>query len=144
VTVHAISLGYQPRPWQAKLHKERKRLSIAICHRRAGKTWAALHELLHCALSESGKQFCYVAPYLSQAKKVMWGPLREKASLVPHTEVRDSDLRVRFANGSTIWVFGADNADGLRGMGMDGIVADEFQLWDQTCLLYTSDAADDM
>ena len=134
MSVVNVVYPYSPRKWQVDLHRGKKRLNIAICHRRAGKTWAALHELLHCALQESGKEFCYVAPYLNQAKKVLWAPLVEKALKIPGTDVRASDLCVRFPNGSKIWVFGADNADGLRGMGMDGIVADEFQLWDQNTL----------
>lgn len=129
-----VDLGYTPRPWQQRLHREKKRFSIGVCHRRAGKTWAAMHELLHCALERPNTQYCYVAPYLNQAKKVMWVPLREKARMIPHTEIRDSELLVTLPNGSRIYCFGADNADGLRGMGMDGIVADEFQLWEQTVL----------
>lgn len=130
----SIDLGYKPRKWQRELHACKKKFTIAICHRRAGKTWAAMHELLHCALSEPNKQFCYVAPYLTQAKKVMWNPLVEKAALIPDSKIRVSELCVEFPNASKIWVFGADNADGLRGMGQDGIIADEFQLWDQNTL----------
>jgi len=126
---YRIDFQYHPRPWQKVLHKSRKRFTIAVCHRRAGKSWAALHELLHCALSEPKKQFLYVAPFLSQAKKVMWGPLRERALMIPRAEVRDSEMCVIMPNGSRIWCLGADNADGLRGMYADGIVADEFQLW---------------
>ena len=130
----AVDLNYKPRPWQTILHQKRKRLTIAVCHRRAGKTWAAMHELLHCALSESNKNFCYVAPFLAQAKKVMWDPIVSKALLIPHTEIHVSELKITFPNGSTIWLFGADNSDGLRGQGMDGIIADEFQLWEQNVL----------
>ena len=129
MTIHSVDLGYQPRGWQKQLHREKKQFSIAVCHRRAGKTWAAMHELLDCALRKPGGQFCYVAPFLTQAKKVMWVPLKEKAHLIPHTDISESELRITLPNGAKIWTFGADNADGLRGMGQDGIVADEFQLW---------------
>ena len=129
-----VDLGYQPRAWQRRLHREKKRFSIAICHRRAGKSYAACMELLHCALEKPKSHFGYMAPFLSQAKKVMWTLLKEKAILIPRTEIRESDLLITFANASSIRCLGADNADSARGLGFSGLVVDEFQLFDPTVL----------
>lgn len=129
-----VNLGYVPREWQRRLHREKKRFSIAICHRRAGKSYAAAMELLHCALSEPKTYYAYMAPFLSQAKKVMWPLLKEMAIKIPFAEIRESDLLITFPNGSTIRCMGADNADSARGLGHHGLVVDEFQLFDPTVL----------
>jgi hypothetical protein len=132
--IKSVDLGYIPRPWQQRLHKEKKRFSIAVCHRRAGKSYAAMMELIHCALIKPKQHLGYIAPFLNQARKVMWIPLREMAVKIPMTEIRESDLSVTFANGSMIRCMGSDNADSIRGLGLDGVVADEFQMWEQTVL----------
>ena len=41
----------------------------------------------------------------------------------------ESEMRIDFANGSRIQLFGADNADALRGLFFDYIVADEYGDW---------------
>lgn len=129
MTVRTIDLGYSPRPWQIRLHTGRKRFNLAIVHRRGGKSYAAKFELIDCALKLAGGHFAYIAPTLVQARRVMWTQLRETSLLIPHTEVREQDMTVHFANGAVIRCLGADSADGIRGLGFDGVVADEFQLW---------------
>lgn len=92
-----------------------------------------MFELLHEALIAK-RHLAYIAPYLNQARKVMWVPIREVAAKIPHTIVREVDASIEFPNGSMIRILGADNADGFRGLGFDGVVADEHQLWDKTVL----------
>jgi len=41
-----VTTGYIPRPLQAKLHKELKRFSVMVCHRRFGKCHTALTPVL--------------------------------------------------------------------------------------------------
>lgn len=132
MTEHTISLGYVPRPWQARIHREKKRFSIAIVHRRGGKTYATKHELIHCALERPNGHYAYIGPTLQQARKVMWNQLKDACMKVPHTIIREVDMTVEFANKSMIRCLGAQEADGIRGLGFDGAVCDEFQMWDQT------------
>jgi hypothetical protein len=128
-----VSLGYRPRKWQARVHKERKRFSVLVLHRRAGKTVFSIWELLlgdparglKGALSTPDGRFAYVAPYYSQAKAVAWDVLKKACLAIPGTVVRESELKVELPNGATIRLFGADNANALRGLGFDGIVVDE-------------------
>lgn len=130
---HLVDLNYVPRPWQTRLHKEKKRFSIAVVHRRGGKSYAAHMELIHEGLLAK-RHLAYIAPYLNQARKVMWPLLRETAVKIPHTILREVDMTVEFANGTVIRCMGADNSDAIRGLGLDGCVADEFQNWDKTVL----------
>jgi hypothetical protein len=65
---------------------------------------------------------------LRQAKTVAWdylkeamGPLRQLGATV-----NESELRVDYHNGGQVRLYGADNADALRGIYLDGVVLDEF------------------
>jgi hypothetical protein len=69
--------------------------------------------------------FGYVAPYRSQAKAVVWDYLKRYAE--PLIKVsNESELQIELTNGSRIKLFGADNADAMRGLGFDGLYLDEY------------------
>jgi hypothetical protein len=131
--VAAVNLGYKPRRWQRLVHDLRRRFSVLVLHRRAGKTVFSIHELVlgnprrgfKGALNTPDGRFAYVAPYYAQAKAVAWDVLKKVCLNVPGVVVRESELRVEFPNGAQIRLFGADNATALRGLGFDGIVVDE-------------------
>jgi phage terminase large subunit len=104
-----------------------KRWSIAVAHRRAGKTVACVQKLtkaaLECKLNEP--RFAYVAPLFNQAKDIAWLYLRHYARLLG-AGINESELRVDFPGGARIRLYGADNPDRLRGMYLDGVVLDEY------------------
>ena len=60
----------------------------------------------------------------------MWDVLkravREMAPPARDVVVNEAEMRVDFANGHRITLFGADNPDALRGSYWDGVVFDEF------------------
>jgi hypothetical protein len=87
--------------------------------------------LLKCALTFDGTdgRFAYVAPFYRQAKSVAWDYLKRFSSVVPGISINESELRIDYPNGSRIQLFGADNADALRGLFFDGVVADEYGDW---------------
>lgn len=135
----AVDLGYKPREWQKEVHLglSNKRWGVLICHRRAGKTVLAVMQLVHRACTSKGtnEHFAYIAPFLKQAKAIAWGYLKQYTSKIPGTTINESELYVLLPNGSQIRLFGADNADALRGIYLDGLVLDEVSqlskdLWD--------------
>ena len=132
----SVDLQYSPRGPQADIHKllGKKRFGIAICHRRLGKTVAARMELVHRALTTPKFEGAYIAPFLSQARRVFWGTLKEVCLKIPHVEVRETEMLIVFPNGSTIRCLGGDNADGIRGQGYDFVVLDEYADFDATVL----------
>jgi hypothetical protein len=69
--------------------------------------------------------FAYIAPYRSQAKSVAWEYLKHYARPIL-ASVNESDLYVDLVNGARIRLFGADNADAMRGLGFDGLFLDEY------------------
>jgi len=127
----AITLDYTPRRWQRECHTQLKRFSVLVLHRRAGKTQLALMQLLDRALRCSLELglFAYIAPFLKQAKAIAWARLKQ--ILTPlivggQVAINESELSVRVAhNGAVVRLFGADNADALRGLRLDGVVLDE-------------------
>ena len=126
--VQEVSTGYEPRQPQKEIHKAVKnnRWTVAVCHRRMGKTVAAINQLIHSALQneKQSPQYAYIAPTYSQAKRIAWDYLKDYTRPlggVPNV----SELRVDFM-GRRISLYGADNPDALRGIYLDGAVIDEY------------------
>jgi hypothetical protein len=122
-----ITLPFTPWAHQRDAHEKRKRFTVLVWHRRAGKTVFAVLEAILAALDSrvDRARFAYVAPFYRQAKAVAWEYLKHYARPVPGTEILEAELTVRFANGASVRLFGADNPDSLRGLYFDGVVLDE-------------------
>jgi len=57
---------------------------------------------------------------------VAWDLLKMYGRAIPNTTFNESELRGDFPNGSRITLYGADNPDSLRGVGLWGVVFDEY------------------
>ena len=124
-------LPYRPRSAFMPLHNGDKRWSVVVAHRRAGKTVACINHLIREALRTTRHDFraAYIAPFYKQAKSVAWDYFKYYTKVIKGIQVNESEMRIDFANGSRIQLFGADNADALRGLFFDYIVADEYGDW---------------
>ncbi len=127
----AVDTGYRPRRHQAEVHRSLKRFNVLVCHRRFGKTVLCVNELIDRALrlTESGParpRLAYVAPSYRQAKGIAWDWLKSFSQPIPGREVREDELRIDFAGGARITLYGADNPDSLRGLYLDWVVLDEY------------------
>jgi phage terminase large subunit len=109
-------------------HTRTKRWGCLVCHRRAGKTVAAINDLVIGALEcqKPRPQFAYIAPFRNQAKLVAWEYLKHYAEPFLSDKPNESELSVRLLGDRKVMLFGADNADALRGIYLDGVVPDEF------------------
>jgi len=123
-----VALKYEPRKPFIPFHQSNKRWSCLVIHRRAGKTVATLNDLIISALTNKRErpQFAYIAPYFHQAKRVAWDYLKFYAEPFLASKPNESELRVELVGGRRISLFGADNADALRGIYLDGAILDEF------------------
>ena len=122
-----VELDYKPRDVFLDFHERQERWAVIVAHRRCGKTVSCINELIYKALIE-GKEdgrYAYVAPYYSQAKNIAWDYLLRFSKPVM-AKANQSELWVELINGARIRLFGADNADSLRGLYLDGIVLDEY------------------
>jgi hypothetical protein len=126
-----MALKYVPREQFIPLHNRKQRWAVINTHRRAGKTVALVNDLvyggLECRLHKP--QLAYVGPTYSQAKRVAWAYLKDFAEPYLSKPPQEAELKVTLKNEATIYVLGADNADSLRGMYLDGCVPDEYALF---------------
>lgn len=125
-------IPYRPRSVWLPYHQSAARWRVVVAHRRAGKTVAAINGLIKTALTCQlpDARCAYVAPYLSQAKAVAWDYLKKFTAPIPGVKWNEAELRADLPNGARVRLFGADNADALRGQYFDDVDCDEFGDWD--------------
>ena len=125
--VQEVELDYKPRDVFLDFHERQQRWAVIVAHRRCGKTVSCINDLIYRALTENKENaiYAYIAPYYSQAKTIAWDylmrftePVRERHNI--------AELWVELINGAKIRLFGADNPDNLRGLGLCGVVLDEY------------------
>lgn len=126
-----VRIPYRPRDAFKPLHYRKTRWACVVAHRRAGKTVACVNELIKSAIGDkrSGQLYAYVAPFYTQAKGVAWDYLKRFSEPIEGIRVNEAELRIDYPNGNRIQLFGADNADRMRGLAFSGVVADEFGDW---------------
>lgn len=122
-----VNLGYQPRAQFIPFHTRSERWAVIVAHRRCGKTLACIADLIDSALRcpREAPRFAYIAPFYAQAKDVAWEYLKRFTACVPNVIQHETELRVDLPNGARVRLYGAENADRLRGIYLDGCVIDE-------------------
>ena len=124
-----VDIGFAPHRFQIEARQgvSSSRFSVLVCHRRWGKTVFAVMELILAALGSDRSDFrgAYIAPYRKQAKDVAWDYFKRFAGRVPGVLFNETELAVTLPNGARITLYGADNADALRGLYFDYVVMDE-------------------
>ncbi len=127
-----LVIPYAAREAFKPYHDNKKRFAVTVAHRRAGKTVARLNKIIRCAV-ESDKlnpRYGYIAPFYVQAKEIAWAYLKYyTAPLAPlGVKYHEADLSITFGhNNATIRLYGAENAERMRGLYFDGIAPDEAQ-----------------
>jgi phage terminase large subunit len=121
-----VVIDYTPRQWANKLHTTSSRWIVIVAHRRSGKTVATLNHLQRDALRTANARFAYIAPFYKQAKNIAWDLLKHYARPIPGVQFNESELSVKYPNGSKLQLYGADNPDSLRGIALWGVAFDEY------------------
>jgi hypothetical protein len=103
---------------------------FAQCGRNFGKSELVAYLLWRFALTYAGGENYYFAPYMKQAREILWASRRIQA-FGPKDwiqEINNTEMRVTFKNGSFIKLDGSDNVDAYRGVKPKGLsVFDEFK-----------------
>ncbi len=105
-------------------HQRKERWACLVAHRRAGKTVAAVNDIIWRACQKVAP-YAYIAPYRMQAKQVAWDYFKFYGRELMNAP-NEAELKIPLKNGSTIHLFGADNADAMRGLGFGGVYCDEY------------------
>jgi len=102
------------------------------CGRKWGKTTMAVYALFRWAMTHEGAGCYYIAPFLNQAKELIWADRRLQDFLTPEliekyqVKFNNVELRVTFGfNNSFIKADGADNIENRRGINPHFVVIDE-------------------
>lgn len=142
-------IPYKPRNWARGFHGSYARWLCLVMHRRGGKTTSILNHHQRACLNEKwerrrlkflepsyserdldelcrGRKYGHVLPTLKQAKLVAWDMLKYFAGPVQGAKFNESELSVTYPGGHKLFLFGADNPDGFRGVAFSGISFDEY------------------
>ena len=110
---------------QLEVANSPKRFRVLCAGRRFGKSVLAIREIAKFA-REPNKKVMYIAPTYQMCRNIVWAPLKTKLrELNWIKKVNESRLEITLTNNSIILLRGADNPDGLRGIGLDFAVLDE-------------------
>lgn len=128
-----MKIDYAPRKWQLEATTSLTRFTVLVLHRRAGKTVfdviQSIGQVLSC--KEKNPRGAYFGPTRAQTKDTAWDyykmylkPLAQKGFVV----FNETDLSIKFKNGARINLYSYENLDNIRGLYLDHVVLDEFQL----------------
>ena len=127
-----IVIPYKPREVFRQYHATVARWCLTVAHRRAGKTVARINKLIRKAVecNKPNPRYGYLAPYYVQAKDIAWAYLKHYCAplIALGAKVNESELSITLPhNNAIIKLYGAENAERMRGLYFDGIVVDEGQ-----------------
>lgn len=120
---------WTPHEKQREMIDDPHRFKVAVIGRRFGKTTAAVHYMLEEALLKKDGLYYYISPSYKMSKQIAWDMLAKAIRKLPKelvTKVNETELSVVIGNGSKIVLKGAEDPDSLRGVGLDGVVIDEY------------------
>jgi phage terminase large subunit len=124
-----VNLDIEPRTAFAPYLWRKERWACMVVHRRGGKTFASIQDLLLRALTKRRKgppkRYAYVAPTRDQAKDIAWGYLTEFTGPMPGTKINQQELSVTLHNKASIRLYSGDSYERMRGVYLDGAVIDE-------------------
>lgn len=118
-------------PKQLPFALDRARQSTAVCTRRAGKTYGCAAKLLDVARSKHGCVALYVTLSRINAKRLIWGILKELNEQYSLGGVAlEAELCLAMPNGSRIYLSGAadeSEIEKFRGLALGVVLIDEAQ-----------------
>src|SRR6266487_2128562 len=121
-----VIIPYKRREWTIPFHDSDKRWKVVVSHRRSGKTTAALNHLQRDALQVPNSRYAFISPTYKMSKNIAWDLIKFYSKVIPGIEYNEAELTVKYPNGSRLTLYGADNPDSLRGIGLWGVVFDEY------------------
>lgn len=137
LTIKELHKRWVPHAGQIKcghaLFGQGKKSIFVQCGRKWGKTEFALYVMWRWARLNPGSRIYYIAPYLKQAREIVWADPRivnfgPRSWLLPGSKgVNNSEMRLNFTNGSFIKIDGSDNFDSHRGTRPSLIIYEEFK-----------------
>ncbi|HEX4046672.1 MAG TPA: terminase [Elusimicrobiota bacterium] len=131
MTPTTVIIPYKPRYPQPEIHKalETHRFKTLVAHRRLGKSVTGINHLIKRGVQITLREprLGFMAPFLKQGKMIAWNYLKRYAMAIPGAIKNETDLCIDLPhNKARIQIFGADNAEAVRGTYFDELWLDEF------------------
>ena len=124
-----VTIDIKPRPQFRNYLLRHQRFACIVAHRRSGKTYSCVQDLIARALTHKRDgpplRYGYIAPTRDQAKDVVWKYLLDFTQGIPFVQVNQGDLMLTLPNKATIRLYSGDSYDRMRGLYFDGVVIDE-------------------
>lgn len=124
-----LEIKIAPRPQFRAYLTRAERFACIVAHRRAGKTYGCIQDLLARALTHkrSGPilRYGYIAPTRDQAKDIVWGYLTAFTQDIPGIVLNKAELLLTLPEVFTLRLYSGDSSDRMRGLYFDGVVVDE-------------------
>lgn len=113
-------------PVQRDLVEDERRFKVVPAGRRSGKTERAKRFIVKEAMAVPGPYFI-AAPTRNQVKKIYWNDIKLMAftSVYGPRSISESELEIRFPNGSSITLIGLDQPQRIEGIFWKGGIVDE-------------------
>lgn len=126
----AIEVEIRPRSQFRAYIQRDKRWACMVVHRRGGKTFCCIQDLIHRALTHERPgpplRYAYLAPTRDQAKDIAWGYCKNFFSQIPGVKINEADLIVTLPSKATIRLYSGESYERMRGLYLDGVVIDEY------------------
>jgi hypothetical protein len=141
-----VPVNYTPRPYQLPILRaldNGMRRIVWVAHRRSGKDKTCINIVAKKMLERIGAYY-YVFPTYNQGRKILWDGIdKDGRRFLDHFPIElldgkpnDSEMKLRFKNGSLFQVIGSDNIDSIVGTNPVGVVLSEYSLQDPTAWGY--------
>jgi phage terminase large subunit len=117
--------------------------AVQVWHRRSGKEKTDLAGIMAKKMLDRVGSYYYVFPEFAQGRKVVWdGADKDGFRFIDHfpkelvAEKNDTEMKLRYKNGSLFQIIGSDRYDAVMGTNPVGIVLSEYSLQDPACWGY--------
>lgn len=135
-----IPRDYEPRSYQLPILQaldEGKNRVVWAAHRRSGKDKTCINIVAKKMFERVGSYF-YIFPTYSQGKKILWeGMGKDGKRFLDHFPAEaldgkpnETEMKLRYKNGSLFQVVGSDKIDSIVGTNPVGVVFSEYALQD--------------
>ena len=125
----ALIFDIHPRPQFADYLTRSARWACLVVHRRGGKTFACIQDLIIRANRHKRPgpplRYAYIAPTRDQARDIAWGYLMTFCGSIPGVQINQADLAITLPNKAMIRLYSGESYERMRGIYLDGMVMDE-------------------
>ena len=113
-------------PIQRKLVADLVRFKVVPAGRRSGKTERAKRFIIKECMENPNGLYFIAAPTYAQVKKIYWQDIKKLAlTALDGYKISESDLIIRFPNGTELHLIGLDKPTRIEGIPWDGGIIDE-------------------